>query len=372
MLHFDAHSDLACPMHVPAKLFFQPRQVSHEEGKNLYELLDATSTGVAEWILPLTLAANLRHIDWIRRSSEFEQFACGSHAFHVGVWLPKHEEATSIESFLDLPDTARLRVDLNVPYYRDDAGGDAYVPTQALVLKQHLNLRVADSPTIGPPIDSDQWILDICLDYFCARNPFIVDLEGRSPKVASALAQLFEKSSLKTIQNKVGHYRSFQSALMEFLRTPMAELGAPELYEYFPSHSIAKGLLSDLLSAIDEFQGDTSCLMASIIDAIPYWMLPHTNSIPSQSELHEAIGYMCQRIRLQRCPPLVITLARSAVDEFTPASLVEDLQDQVLEAVHGMYGCGCSRSDFRSKETADCCLDIIYDYGEWEGSSFRI
>ena len=68
MLHFDSHADLACPgEHIPAACCFQPRREVHvgmetaqddndldgDEGgsyKNLYELLDSTTSGIREFL----------------------------------------------------------------------------------------------------------------------------------------------------------------------------------------------------------------------------------------------------------------------------------------------------------------------------------
>ena len=54
LVHFDAHPDLACP-NIPAVACFTPRQ-NIDGDQHLYELLDARASGIAEWILPLTLS----------------------------------------------------------------------------------------------------------------------------------------------------------------------------------------------------------------------------------------------------------------------------------------------------------------------------
>jgi hypothetical protein len=46
---------------------------SDKETKNLYELLDSTASGIAEWILPLMLAANLTDVHWIRPAEAFTE-----------------------------------------------------------------------------------------------------------------------------------------------------------------------------------------------------------------------------------------------------------------------------------------------------------
>eukprot|EP00554_Chaetoceros_debilis_P015501 CAMPEP_0194123336 /NCGR_PEP_ID=MMETSP0150-20130528/54078_1 /TAXON_ID=122233 /ORGANISM="Chaetoceros debilis, Strain MM31A-1" /LENGTH=114 /DNA_ID=CAMNT_0038816539 /DNA_START=33 /DNA_END=373 /DNA_ORIENTATION=+ len=71
MVHFDSHPDLACPNgDISAAACFQPRrewQIAQKEAqnddddeennsKNLYELLDTSQGGIAEWIIPLVMA----------------------------------------------------------------------------------------------------------------------------------------------------------------------------------------------------------------------------------------------------------------------------------------------------------------------------
>lgn len=70
LCHIDAHPDLACPSKgIPAGACFRPRDEwtvsneNHNEQEDetrcgcLYELLDLSSTGISEWILPMVLAA---------------------------------------------------------------------------------------------------------------------------------------------------------------------------------------------------------------------------------------------------------------------------------------------------------------------------
>jgi hypothetical protein len=80
MVHYDAHPDLACPHgSIPAAACFRPNE------NDLYELLDSTATGIAEWILPLVLAANLTRVHWIRPTEQpVEQLPLGEDVYHVG------------------------------------------------------------------------------------------------------------------------------------------------------------------------------------------------------------------------------------------------------------------------------------------------
>ena len=65
MIHFDAHPDLACPPQCPFVACFTPRREMAVTQKNLYELLDRSETGIAEWIIPLVVAAELFKINWV-------------------------------------------------------------------------------------------------------------------------------------------------------------------------------------------------------------------------------------------------------------------------------------------------------------------
>jgi len=70
LCHIDAHPDLACPSNgIPAGACFRPRDewtilpIEKKAEENvtrsgfLYELLDLSTTGISEWILPMVLAA---------------------------------------------------------------------------------------------------------------------------------------------------------------------------------------------------------------------------------------------------------------------------------------------------------------------------
>ena len=67
MVHFDSHPDLACPdpAHLCARACFEPRTDRAPAGggpaRDLYDSLDASVSGIAEWIVPLQLAGGARH-----------------------------------------------------------------------------------------------------------------------------------------------------------------------------------------------------------------------------------------------------------------------------------------------------------------------
>ena len=198
LIHFDSHPDMACPgPHIPAVACFEPRRTwstkqthlnnatseisvsggteiergdtnsinnrkrclffESDDGENLYELLDSTSSGIAEWILPLVLGAGLKKIYWIR-SSWSDQFIDGVYSFNVGAvcndivkyktscpnleikdsltteLLPQPNKASQVKSISDLPIDAVVKVDLPHKYYIEDQSVvshlDLCLPTQ--------------------------------------------------------------------------------------------------------------------------------------------------------------------------------------------------------------------------------------------------
>jgi hypothetical protein len=61
------------------------------------------------------------------------------------------------------------------------------------------------------------------------------------------------------------------------------------------------------------------------------------------------------------------------VDGFTPECVVEELQAKVLTMIHTMY-CNCQHgAPLTPKGQTDSCrLNLVFDYGQWEGSSFDL
>ena len=418
MLHFDAHPDLACPHpNIPAAACYNPRKTwpvvkvqQHEseeksinnessddanDEKDLYELLDLTSSGIAEWILPLVLAASLLEVRWIRPTGQIlKQFPLGEHQYNVGAWVPRQESPPSALSFLDLPSSALVKVDRDCPYYQDD---DTSVPCGELLLPKLFSLSVAELPEQqSPRVRDDErsrspWMLDICLDYFACLNPFVTDIEMLDPAFARALCDCVLKSTFYTEDRKDPSSRN-QDALSTFRKLLSEELqrtacadtfdvsncSLQPLLAFYESPEIGEHLLTAVLTSLrTSVAADRTKLATLAVEALPNLTMPHdSHQAVSMEAILPSIQVAQNEIELRQHEagtnnPFIITIARSSVDGFTPECVVEELQAKVLTMIHTMY-CNCKHGAPLSPQgqTDGCRMNLVFDYGEWEGSSF--
>lgn len=446
MVHFDAHPDLACSKSVPAVAFFNPRHYflnsnndeegdgckslgTEEDSMNLYELLDLTPSGIAEWILPLVLAAKLKVIEWVKPRFS-SQILEGNYQFAVGVECHSRDEDKfddskdeNITSYLDLPASAQVKVDFKHPYYLDDL---SVVPSAQLVLKQNIELQVSELrslPLLGKQgeknVSSDiwgnvgcavrnrnLWALDICLDYFACQNPYILDLESKNPLATRAFLNLMEGSKFNTnttrnIDNNqlitsleyqteiIRFYESLEKVILDNIHqnneeqpkrndfpvtSSTSEVSFEEISKHFETAEKAERLIRQLIIEINNEKGNRAQLSSMIIEAIPNWSMPHNGSSAVTEEINESLrlveSHIQQHVR-QNDQPFLITIARSTLDGFCPPQVVETLQCRVLDMLQRQI-CGENRQCYKTENSLlheDCGrLLVVRDYGEWEGS----
>ena len=472
MVHFDAHPDLACSKSAPAAAFFNPRHYYcsnsdnrkdeddeintdvkdddneglEESAMDLYELLDLTPSGIAEWILPLVLAAKLNRIEWVKPSFS-SQIAEGNYQFAVGVDVDCHDpvdcnnksinmdddskkdEQIIITSYLDLPASARIKVDFNHPYYLDDL---SVVSSSELILKQNLDLRVSElrslpalgqsntNTTSAEKRNRNLWTLDICLDYFACHNPYISDLESRNPNATRAFLNVMESSrfninntvhysidnnqpntSLEYQTEIIRFYDLLQQLLVKNCNENIAKgrlatdgrsctnstdaMSFDEISKYFETAEQAERLIRQLIMEINNDSDDGARLLFMIVEAIPNWSMPHDRSSVATEKINNSLRLVEAHIQQHvhdndsdsDHPPFLITIARSTLDGFCPPEMVETLQDRVLDILHRQI-CGDKICQFDNTNenppygNGNCYrLQLVRDYGEWEGSAIQ-
>lgn len=414
LFHWDAHPDLACPSpNIPAVSCFRPNEEytevsqvfrNNQEGqentidrsqadervqkppvssndetntkkKTLYEFLDDSSSGIAEWILPLTLAGDLHTLHWFYPEHEQNpQIPRGTHTLHVGAWAGSSTKATVavVDSFVDVPSDSTVKVDwLGCPYYEKDKEA---VPFNELVLPQRLNLSVEPAiPKEASCFSFDEdYALDVCLDYFCCANPFLLDIpdttvarywkklydtflptadEQRDATLLQHIRQVWKKDYVSSLPDwMVVDTDDTWSLLCRALRSVPAEkqesliqaLTESQRYMDLPHHAAVSSSEPSTVTlttlpvarALSSFERDLSSIAAASADA---------NRLP-----------------------LLITVARSSQDGFTPNAIVHDLQEAVLQYLHDAF-CSCGRrmTDEQLSNTTvtnNCLVNIVHDY----------
>lgn len=418
MLHWDSHPDLACPNEgIPAAACFMPRKDwrsnrsldtvnENVEGKNLYDMLDMSQGGIAEWILPLILAGGLVRVFWIKNNF-CKQFERGQYNYQVGVEC----ESVSIDSFLDLPEDAVVKSSLAHPYYIDD---NSYIQEDLLHLKKSVELFVleadeaidTETPLEVEDAEKSDWILDVCLDYFFCNNPFVDDLRNISEDTCNLFIKAVtnvtfreEVEGMKCLSTPQAIcYAQSQVEFHEVVRSLLEKVRdlaigaepnlsnfeeADKLALYYTDVSEGMRCWIDLLGHMTDYctkqASPIDKLISIMINALPNIALPSEyDSCKLEEEgimptsLQMKVNSFGECLRQRRWiadtfkdVPMLITMARSTDDGYTPNSIVEPLQEMVLDEIHSIY-CGCA-----CRNGKDCKLNVVLDYGEFEGSSLE-
>lgn len=429
LLHFDSHPDLACPSpDIPAAACFTPRKSfrhAHDmnscEGgeKSLYEMLDTSKSGIAEWIMPLSLAGGLGSIHWIK-NKWCDQFDVGEYGFCVGASVFDRERepngVTDIDNnitpatFLDLPENACVKSSLCHPYYLDD---NSVVPIDELMLKQDVELFVSElgedtssekfaqfmanaQRSKGAVDDSSRneaefWVLDICLDYFSCTNPFISELEGIDKNITMLLLDAVQETRFKKLGDADHHYDGTNSiyetelsAFRQCVNTVLDELVSKlsgdtsiscvsdnllstneTLFNLYCQPDVGKRiwnrLVTSLISWACKERKKIDYFINIIKNAMPNLALPHTEYIEDDSSwnnIEEQVTLFGKSLLQLNYPaPNMVTISRSSEDGFTPMRIVEALQNAVLREVQSVY-CNCEH--YCSSMSNDCCKEGHY------------
>ena len=207
MLHFDSHPDIS----VPTNLTDQTNTHDWKDFNKLWDILNQFESGISEFIIPLICNNIISNVTWVkpRWSSQFD---VGSHQFTVGnikynrnaiVDYNNKHVASSRRSHNTASDNDTLVAAISTkhPYYLGDhvlCDDEDMVPTDKIDIVFNVVELTSDYSTFKSPpenshknsnssstnyncsIDStsEQWMLDICLDYFSAYNPIILELQS--------------------------------------------------------------------------------------------------------------------------------------------------------------------------------------------------
>jgi hypothetical protein len=140
-----------------------------------------------------------------------------------------------------------------------------------------------------------------------------------------------------------------------------------EISGYYESIEQATTLILEFKEQL--FQTRNDKLLSLVLEAIPYWNMPHAMDSVDAERISDSIARVEAALGKNHDgeAPFLITIARSTDDGFTPASVVEAIQERVIEMLHRVF---CASANNCTKESTTSRLYILRDYGEWEGSTF--
>lgn len=378
MLHFDAHPDLAVCHSLPAKACFRPHDY------DLYNLLDRSIGGIAEWITPLVLGAELRKVSWIKRTFS-DQFDEGEYSFSVGAFRTSQDESCgqcNIHSFHELSEDHKIAVSLKHPYYLED--DECLVKdVDHLSLAKTLNLSVSTINHKGCgvddilPIAGSFWMLDICLDYFACLNPFLSELEALDFDATNSLVSLV-KEVVKQSKNEIFESKKFYDIVIECSTECLTDSFREKrlLTKYCQDLGIDCEYLIDTYFHHLKTSSKRSKFLAALRTSLPFLTLPHNITSAGEIQVKNALDdFKCFMENFNVCTdPFLITIARSCRDGFIPTDLGNKIQHCIVNELHQKY-CGrgsiqkflgsVSNSRFGCSENCEC--EIVFDYGIHEG-----
>lgn len=305
MLHFDSHSDLSLP---PSPT------LDWLDKEALYRLLHSPG-GISEFLIPLLYMRLLASLTWIHPPWTNHSHNCSKGPIRMKVGDSKIDNlAKSSWIHQDYIDDGSISLEENM------------IPSTT----RDILVSVHDSSDVIKEDDNiveDDWILDICLDYFIVSNPFLVDLRcslGRDGFNESEIDScidilLFIISSFSFRQQT----RTLSSSL-----TPdeILKLRHDTLLEWKRFHSIIvddddnSSICcndQDIWMEYLTFQVRMSSSTRESLGADPLiLLLPHHLSSPEEIDRQmERLKEICER---RKNPPVAVTIARSLDDGYVP------------------------------------------------------
>lgn len=321
LVHFDSHPDLVVARDIPAS-----------ESYNKDTMLNELS--IENWIMPTLYAGHFDRVVWLK-NSWCQQIPTGKHEFKIG-----HKED-------------RIGVDCPLDYFMAEGN---YCTSDELQEARSVQLQVhdADSDSLDPTQfiseeDAAGFILDIDLDFFSTSNPFleiykdancyaqlteIFHFESVEPAkkagtatiadyCATAATRQKQLDALKRIFWHLEEQRSFDG-----LEKPDETVITPEIYAKivqlaeqlqakYPDDEIDWLLIFDSGSTTDN-NG-----------------LPH--HISTTKELEDYFAHFKRFLQRLPVPPVAITMAHSAQDDYCPQDQVAFIEEQVLKLLREVF-----------------------------------
>ena len=305
----------------------------------LYETLDNSEAGIAEWIVPLVYAGHCEEIVWVK--PEFsDQMVSGRKLISVG---KKSDESIGIDS--------------KEPYFVDDFMFQKRCDMSNV--KQNILLDVQTAKR-RPRCSGRPYVLDICLDYFSTKNPFALELKKRfDSKTIELIYHVYQKPKYRGVKTRLCHAEQirdrtyFEVSMTKLIslcdkkcRSSSRKQNAAELEALL--EKMATRLYDDVPSARVSLRGfarfiqNLETLEDKNLVSRNGPMLDLPDHVSDMDEMKRALddmkSYLSRILSNRRgsgCP-CMITIACS-LDGYTPKSQLKFLLTSVLNIITELY-----------------------------------
>ncbi|XP_078493761.1 UPF0489 protein C5orf22 homolog [Ciona intestinalis] len=328
LIHFDSHPDLGVPEDFDARQIFD---------KNI--LFQTIS--IENWILPAVYAGHFSSIVWLKPPWA-NQIKRGTYCFYVG----------------RDKDNNKLCVSCDDPYFLSDC---VYVNEVSMVDKKLVTLHVVDVDDNSPPTDilppDQQYVLDIDLDYFSTQNPF---LDMFPPGDLSELTRIykFQHSDDQDVDGCLATRRKQLDELRSWIEKMKSGCGDEDeedrgseedgrLDEIFLFYIFFKIFLFFRFQSFRRIVKNYENKLGRKLEADDYDIIHGAGCatgeppLPHHVATNEEIRGNLKKVEniLKNLPwkPVMVTVARSSIDDYCPKHQVDFIQSGVEEMLGSLY-----------------------------------
>ncbi|KAL9903493.1 misexpression suppressor of ras 6 [Glossina fuscipes fuscipes] len=313
LLHFDSHPDMVISREIPAS-------AAYDKETMLGEL------SIENWIMPACYAGHFNRVIWMK-NSWCKQMPVGKYNFKVG-----HRGN-------------KISVDCPLDYFISEGN---YCQTSELEQARDLELQVLNNDAERPPDpklilaaeDCANYILDIDLDFFSTSNPFLEIYKDAN--CYEQLSEIFHFESA-TESNASGTTEKRKQQL-EVLKRIFEHLEEKRTFEGLAkpdTNIVSEEIFKKIENLADSLQ---KCYADDEID----WLVifdsgstTDTNGLPhhisTDTELELYYQQFKQFLIQMPHPPVLITMACSAEDDYCPRNQVNCIQERVVKILQEVF-----------------------------------